>query len=338
MTLRRLACLLAALTLLPAPALAQRPMTIVDLISVPGREHAAARRPTARRWSTCRPTPTGPSTSASAICGGCAPTAPARRSSPPGKDGESQPRWSPDGKWIAFVGKRDGAETAQVHLLPLEGGEARALTTHATAASSPAWSPDGRYVYFMADDAKSAEQLAREKTKDDVYAFDENMPMRHLWRIEVASRAETRVTSGDVLDPELRAVDRRPSHGPSPGPEHGARRRRPRRDLGDGRRRRQRRRRHQEHRGRKQRQPVARRRANPVPVGLERAARDLLQRQPVRDALGRRAAARPHPRLRQRDHRRRLVQGRPQHLRHRQHGGAQPALRDPSRRAGRRRR
>ena len=67
----------------------------------------------------------------------------------------------------------------------------------------------------------------------------------------------------------------------------------------------------QEHGGRKRRQPVARRRAGPVPVGLERAVRDLLQRQPVRDAVRRRHGARPDPRLRQRDHRRRLVEGRP---------------------------
>ena len=114
-----------------------------------------------------------------------------------GKESDTQPRWSPDGQWLAFVGKRDLSDEAQIQLLPMAGGEARPLTTHATAATSPAWSPDGRYVYFMAEDAKSPEQLAREKAKDDVYAFDENIQMRHLWRIDVASRVETRVTSGD---------------------------------------------------------------------------------------------------------------------------------------------
>ena len=40
----------------------------------------------------------------------------------------------------------------------------------------------------MAEDAKPAEQQAREKAKDDVYAFDENIQQRHLWRIDVAPR------------------------------------------------------------------------------------------------------------------------------------------------------
>ena len=324
----RLAHLVSLLVLLPLPAAAQRPMSIVDLISVPALSTPqlspdgsqvvyvqadadwTANKRVSHLWRV-RTDGTGTAQLTS------------------GKDGESQPRWSPDGKWIAFVGKRDGAETAQVHLLPLDGGEARALTTHATAASSPAWSPDGRYVYFMAEDAKSAEQLAREKDKDDVYAFDENMAMRHLWRIDVATRAESRVTSGDfsILTYELSTDGRRIAHHRAPSTVLGDA------DRGeiwvmdaDG-----------ANAAAVTKNTVAESgaclspdgRANPVPVGLERAARDLLQRQPVRDGLDRRAGSRPDARLRQRDHRRRLVKGRPQHLPHRQHGRAQPALRDP---------
>ncbi len=140
-----------------------------------------------------------------------------------GKEGETQPQWSPDSSWLAFVGTRDGAETAQIQLLPMAGGEARALTAHATAASDPQWSPDGKTLYFLAAEAKSAELQAREKIKDDVYAFDENFQHRHLWKIDIASRAETRITSGDfsVTWYELSSDGTRVAHHRAPSPNFG---------------------------------------------------------------------------------------------------------------------
>lgn len=59
---------------------------------------------------------------------------------------ESQPRWSPDGKTIAFVSNRDG--NAQIYLMPVSGGEARKLTTISTGASGPVWSSDGKNILF----------------------------------------------------------------------------------------------------------------------------------------------------------------------------------------------
>ncbi|PYQ94573.1 MAG: hypothetical protein DMF97_18355 [Acidobacteria bacterium] len=61
-------------------------------------------------------------------------------------------RWSPDGRTLVFW--RDG----QLHLLPAGGGEARALTHHATNVSAgipPAWTPDGSAVYFAASDPRT---------------------------------------------------------------------------------------------------------------------------------------------------------------------------------------
>jgi len=115
-----------------------------------------------------------------------------------GADGENTPRWSPDGKTIAFVAKRGTEQeaVAQIFLISNAGGEARALTSHATAVSNIMWSPDGSTIYFRAADPKSDEQKAREKLKDDVFMFDEDYQQQHLWSVRVANRAEHRITQG----------------------------------------------------------------------------------------------------------------------------------------------
>lgn len=62
---------------------------------------------------------------------------------------DSQPRWSPDGKQLAFLSTRNGA--AQIHLIPVDGGEARVLTTLPLGVSGGiAWSPDGAQIAFAA--------------------------------------------------------------------------------------------------------------------------------------------------------------------------------------------
>ena len=114
-----------------------------------------------------------------------------------GADGENGPRWSPDGKTIAFTAKRGDNEFAQIYLLAADGGEARQLTTHASAASEISWTPDGSALYFKAADPKNADDKARDRLKDDVYAYDENYKQTHLWKVMVESKAETRVTDGD---------------------------------------------------------------------------------------------------------------------------------------------
>ena len=60
---------------------------------------------------------------------------------------DRHPRWSPDGRWLAFESTRDG--NSQIWLLAVDGGEARQLTSLSTGAAQPVWSPDGKKLAFV---------------------------------------------------------------------------------------------------------------------------------------------------------------------------------------------
>ncbi|HVY68334.1 MAG TPA: S9 family peptidase [Verrucomicrobiae bacterium] len=63
--------------------------------------------------------------------------------------GGSRPRWSPDGKSIAFLSSRSG--TPQIWIAPAKGGEARQVTRLSTGADNHAWSPTGDALVFNSD-------------------------------------------------------------------------------------------------------------------------------------------------------------------------------------------
>jgi dipeptidyl aminopeptidase/acylaminoacyl peptidase len=59
---------------------------------------------------------------------------------------DTHPRWSPDGKTLAFISSRSGGP--QVWLMNLQGGEARQLTNLAAGAAGVEWSPKGTHLLF----------------------------------------------------------------------------------------------------------------------------------------------------------------------------------------------
>ncbi|MDX1389126.1 MAG: hypothetical protein R3344_08045, partial [Acidobacteriota bacterium] len=59
---------------------------------------------------------------------------------------ETFPKFSPDGKWIAFTGQYDG--NADVFVMGTEGGEPRRLTWHPAADEVIGWTPDGERIIF----------------------------------------------------------------------------------------------------------------------------------------------------------------------------------------------
>ena len=64
-------------------------------------------------------------------------------------DRDTAPAFSPDGRWLAYLGAEPGGKP-QVHLLPTAGGTARRLTDHRLGAGTPVWSPDSRRLAYTA--------------------------------------------------------------------------------------------------------------------------------------------------------------------------------------------
>ena len=143
-----------------------------------------------------------------------------------GENGESSPRWSPNGSLIAFITERGETDDAnnQIFIISNHGGEAEPLTEHETGVSNIQWSPDSKFIYFLANDAKSDEEKEREKAKDDVFAFDENYQQRHLWKISVNTKECSRITEGDfsVTNYKLSRDGTKFAHHRGPNPLYGS--------------------------------------------------------------------------------------------------------------------
>jgi Tol biopolymer transport system component len=57
--------------------------------------------------------------------------------------------WSPDGKWLAFVGQRNGKY--ELYRVPAAGGPEQRLTSKGAYDDGPEYSPDGKWIYFNSD-------------------------------------------------------------------------------------------------------------------------------------------------------------------------------------------
>ncbi len=137
------------------------------------------------------------------------------------------PRWSPDGKYLAFLSARHEGKT-QIWLLNRVGGEAQRLTETPQDADSFEWSPDSKRLCLILRDPTTEELEAAKKKDEDKEGEDKATQERkpktqkpwvidrlqfkvdevgyldrrrtHLYIFELATKKLTQITSGDYDD------------------------------------------------------------------------------------------------------------------------------------------
>lgn len=92
------------------------------------------------------------------------------------------PKWSPDGKWIAF--QADRGDKNQIYVIRTAGGEAQQVTKEEEGISNFEWSPDGKRFTFTKTEPESKADKTR-KERYGGWAFDdEEYRLNHLWIVD----------------------------------------------------------------------------------------------------------------------------------------------------------
>jgi dipeptidyl aminopeptidase/acylaminoacyl peptidase len=118
------------------------------------------------------------------------------------KDNESQPRWSPDGKYLSFVSSRNGLTSSQIWIMDKRGGEAKQLTDlKQCELNDYTWAPDGQKIVLViktqTDTSKTPKPIVidRYHFKQDMEGYLTRRPT-HLFLFDVATKKIDTLTSG----------------------------------------------------------------------------------------------------------------------------------------------
>ncbi len=114
------------------------------------------------------------------------------------EEGDRAAQWSPDGRTIAFLSRRPGAEHTQVYLIPADGGEARRLTNAENSVIAFKWSADGKWLAYTVTDPKTKEEQEAERKGKDWIIADRKYKHIRLYAIEIDTKKSHVVTTTDL--------------------------------------------------------------------------------------------------------------------------------------------
>ena len=107
-----------------------------------------------------------------------------------GDKSATEPQWSPDGRWIAFISARNARSGgSNLFRIRTDGGEAEQLTDVKGRVTAVRWSPDGRHLAFAMADGQTEEEEKAAKEKRDARVVDEDYKFSHLYVVPVDAAA-----------------------------------------------------------------------------------------------------------------------------------------------------
>ena len=107
----------------------------------------------------------------------------------------SSPKFSPDGKMLAFLSTRSGEN--QIWIINTNGGEARKLTSEKKDVKEIKWSPDGKIISFLKSDDDTEEEVDSKENKTDVILVDKVFKYSHIYSYNLAKDSVKQITKGN---------------------------------------------------------------------------------------------------------------------------------------------